>query len=218
MCVNQVREEVEDEVISSGLLWIHHIGPLFTTVASVAGVDDCSWLLLVKTAKSEEVLHFLFCFFENKNDFNEEKYLQPSCHAAQPQLLNCTTSIRKILKWRFPTWKSITPAVFRHLCRNKIKNRLFENFKHKKKENIAFCTVDLSFVFCFFAEITNTGRHLSVVGTRLNDGGERVCGGWVGLWILCSGWTGLGAPMLTHWVFWGLQKAPTQCWNAGRSL
>lgn len=57
----------------------------------------------------------------------------------------------------------------------KNKNRLFENFKCEKKQHFE-PTISVLF-FVFFAEITNAGRHLSVVGTRLDDGGERVEGG-----------------------------------------
>lgn len=86
----------------------------------------------------------------------------------------------------------------RHLCRKKNKNRLFENLKCEKKQRFEPTISVLFFVF-FFAEITNAGRHLSIVGTRLDDGGERV-GGKKCLEILCSDWTGLGAAMLTRWV------------------
>lgn len=67
----------------------------------------------------------------------------------------------------------------RHLCRKKNKNRLFENLKTEPTISVLF--------FVFFAEITNAGRHLSVVGTRLDDGGERVGGGNVSEFSAATG-------------------------------
>lgn len=109
----------------------------------------------------------------------------------------------------------------RHLCRKKKNQKqIVWKLQAQKKENIAFSTIDLSFAFCFFVEITNTGRHLSVVETSR-------WWRWVRVWGLEGG--GMSRNSLQQLDqfrrtdadplgFWGLRKAPAQRWNAGKSL